>query len=220
MCFSSTASFTAAGVISVIGIFNITQIRTKRQVMLGIIPFHFAFHQFIEGLMWVNLQTHGSREMSLALGYLYTFLSGFVWPIWMPACLIPLEKEEKRKKWLYFFTFAGLVFSTYSYHLILKGGLEPRILGGHIDYTHMTLLYFLVYCLISITPFFIIKIPCAAYFKIFGTLLFASFLAGYIVSIRCAASIWCFFAAISSLFITSLLMNLNKSNNFNEIKSS
>jgi hypothetical protein len=208
MCFSAPASFIASVVVGSLGVWSSSLIHSRKQVGLGIIPFHFSLHQFIEGLMWLNLEGKGAREVSLALGYVYTFLSGFVWPIWMPACLIPLTTKHKRTLWG--FVFSGVIFASYSYYLILKGGLEPRIMGGHIDYTNMTLYYFIIYCFISITPFFLVQHPAAWVFKVFGVLLFSSFLAGYIIHIRCAASIWCFFAAISSIWILILLRELNK----------
>lgn len=210
MCFSAKASFTASTVLSLIGIIGMTRISSWRQVMFAIIPFHFATHQFIEGLIWQNLESNGSREAVLLLSYIYLFLSGFVWPIWMPACLIPMEQEKSRRKLLYLFVLAGVIFSTVSYSIVLHDGINPRILNAHIDYMPMTLYYFIIYCLISITPFFIIKSNASKYFKWFGFLLALSFLLGYLICVRCAASIWCFFAAISSIFVVLTMNNLKK----------
>jgi hypothetical protein len=55
MCFSATASFTAGATLSALGIATLTQIRSRRELLLGSFPLLFAIQQFIEGLVWLTI---------------------------------------------------------------------------------------------------------------------------------------------------------------------
>ena len=54
MCFSATASFTAAVTLSALGAATLTQIRSRRELLLGSVPLLFSIQQFSEGLVWLT----------------------------------------------------------------------------------------------------------------------------------------------------------------------
>jgi hypothetical protein len=206
MCFSTMASFTAAAALTAIGIGAALQVRSRSQVLLALIPFIFAFHQLIEGLQWINLQSCGCREMSLALGYIYMFIAGAFWPIWVPLSLLPLEKRHKTR--LLLLLCASTLFAIgYTFGSLHK--IDPRIVGCHLFYFQTSPAYILLYCALTAIPFFLISVPQARYFKIFGTLIFLTLGISAWISYQCALSIWCFFAAINSLWLIVVLKKLN-----------
>jgi hypothetical protein len=71
-------------------------------------------------------------------------------------------------------------------------------------------IFYVFYCLIAFVPFFIIKNEKHLYFKAFGVLILVSLGVSYIVSAVCAASVWCFFSALCSLFIVVILQKINQ----------
>lgn len=204
MCFSATASFSASAGLTLIGIIAATQMRSPKQILLGISPFLLAFQQFVEGMQWINLQSHGAKWISnlLGLGYL---LEASIWPIYIPLSLLPFEKSAKRRKWIWFFVFSGVIYSLVNIYNIFKREIVIQIINSHISYGNVSVISLIIYCSILIFPTFIINVDRSVYFKILGVLFASSFVFAYLVSEICAASVWCFFAAFCSIFVLVIL---------------
>jgi heme A synthase len=72
MCFSATASFSAAAVLGTVGVVALNKVKSKDQLMFASIPLLFGIQQAIEGLVWVSL-THSS-DVFLRQFFTYGFL--------------------------------------------------------------------------------------------------------------------------------------------------
>ncbi|WP_424324591.1 DUF6629 family protein, partial [Gordonia sp. (in: high G+C Gram-positive bacteria)] len=59
MCFSATASFVGAGVITAAGVATLALVRDVRQLPFASLPLLFGIHQALEGWTWLEL---GDRE--------------------------------------------------------------------------------------------------------------------------------------------------------------
>ncbi|KTD57119.1 hypothetical protein Lsai_1723 [Legionella sainthelensi] len=55
MCFSASASFTAAGVIAAVGICSLLKARTYPLFLFALTPLFFAVQQALEGIVWITL---------------------------------------------------------------------------------------------------------------------------------------------------------------------
>ena len=56
MCFSATASFSAAAVCGAIGVLTVRR-ASRPDLMLALIPVIFALHQAFEGVVWLTRRT-------------------------------------------------------------------------------------------------------------------------------------------------------------------
>ena len=54
MCFSASASFLAASLLLVTGIYALKKVKSKKQIPLALIPLFFAFQQAAEGVIWLS----------------------------------------------------------------------------------------------------------------------------------------------------------------------
>lgn len=52
MCFSAAANFVGSGVLGVVGVVTLTQVKHRRELLFAALPTLFAIHQFIEGFVW------------------------------------------------------------------------------------------------------------------------------------------------------------------------
>ena len=76
MCFSASASFTAAAVLVPIGIYGTHIARTtdqKAYAPLAMTPAFFGTQQFVEGLQWISLDNGGLEPLGTitARGFLF-----------------------------------------------------------------------------------------------------------------------------------------------------
>ncbi len=207
MCFSASASFTASIGLSLVGIIGLTQIKSRKQIPLAAVPFIFAFQQFIEGLLWINLQSEGSKSMSQLLGYIFMVVVGIVWPVFAPACFLPFADGTKAKRWLWALLCAATLGAIERVYFFYTTPLEPEIVNCHINYYPVPLTGFLMYAFVVLSPAFLIKMKNNIYPKIFGCAGLVLLFVAYGISEVCATSIWCFFGAVISVLALFTLRN-------------
>lgn len=213
MCFSATASFTAATVLTLIGAASIRTARKDRSLLaLACIPLFFALQQAGEGLVWLNL-AHGFETFTDIGKYIFMIFAYLVWPIWIPFALWQAEKTTWRKNLIVFFLLAGLCWSgIQAYNL---AGINPaaHIVNNSIQYTanyySQTALRYLTltYLLIVAIPAFVSSLRYIWFFGLFAILSAFFSLQYYRENFT---SIWCFFAAISSMILYFIIKNARK----------
>jgi hypothetical protein len=87
MCFSATASFSAASITAVIGVATLWQVKHRRELLLAAIPLIFAFQQAIEGALWLHLSAGSSGEAVAALSLSFlVFAKVLCQPTSRPRC--------------------------------------------------------------------------------------------------------------------------------------
>lgn len=224
MCFSSTASFTAAAGLSVMGLLSIHAAKKNRSMMpLAASPLFFAAQQACEGIVWVTMNTGDSTSLLHSIGmYSFLFFAAFWWPFWIPFTLYISEKKYLRKKLLSVIAtigtltgiimFAGWVFYT----------TGAKVINHHIDYPVsgypfnilnqcvaqlLSWLLSIGYCIATITPFFISSIK---YMWVMGIAVGTGLVIAAIFYYMAFPSVWCFFAAISSALLYVIVKKHNE----------
>lgn len=207
MCFSSQASFIAAGLLSIIGFISIQLSRSKKEYLLALTPLLFAIQQALEGLIWIFLPQHTCLATLPTYGYL--FFAFIFWPLWVPFIVINNEKGIWIKMALYTALAAGGLVSLFFARSLFIYGATATIAGNHISYTLGESLSFFMgaflncmYCIATVVPFFIARQPL---FWLFGSLLSISYVISFIFYYQSFGSVWCFFAALLSSLIVYII---------------
>lgn len=206
MCFSAEASFAASGVLVVAGAYCLHRCRGReaRYRPLAFMPLLFALQQFIEGLLWLDLGPGDpSRVASLSLFYLF-FAFG-VWPFYCPWIAYRFETgSTRRRRLLLAFVVAGAGVGTMVYLPLLLGttGFTTTVVNGSIAYETarpalQKQLYTLAYVIVTLTPF---MIASDRRLLVFSLLLLASMAVTMLFYAYAFFSVWCFVAALLSLF--------------------
>ncbi|MCX6779300.1 MAG: hypothetical protein NTU97_03655 [Candidatus Magasanikbacteria bacterium] len=199
MCFSSTASFTASGFLTVVGIATLAKTKQKKTLLIMIVPLIFAFQQLIEGLLWLSLK-NGS-EYSLPLTYLFLFFALFFWPIYIPFVALLLEPQKIRRRIILFFCFGGILVGILLFVSFLQKPEVVRVVNNCLFYANQSPYPFLLnylYILFTIGSGAISSRPIIKIISLFG--LTSALISWLIYSIN-FISVWCFFAAIMSVII-------------------
>lgn len=202
MCFSAGASFSAAGVLSVIGLLTVKKVHDKRLYPLSLIPLFFALQQFSEGIVWLALGNCISTAFILPASYFFIGIACITWPIYISIATLAYEKQIIRKRLLYIPFLIGLSLAAYAVFHLVYYEIQAQIIACHIFYsvkdTAFSYYFTIPYLLATILPFFISSIKKM---WILGLVFLISFIVSFFVYTTWLTSIWCFFAAIISMLL-------------------
>ncbi len=203
MCFSTEASFAAAAVIGTSGVIAYKKAGNNPIRAITIFPILFAFHQFVEGWVWLASLYESYAGLLKLSTYGFVFLAWVIWPVVIPYTLWRVEQRENRKKILLWMTrIGGVVVLVLIYFLFTKN-ITARIVDHSIIYdygghTSSSGWFRGIYVLLVTAPnvvssrskmWMLFVMNCITY------LVSRVYFAEHVVSV------WCFFAAASSVII-------------------
>ena len=207
MCFSASASFTAAAALTVIGVFAQKKVSNKRYILLASIPLFFALQQCAEGIVWVSFNRGITGVLPASAIYTFLFFAFLFWPVWIPLSFMLPEKNVLRRHLLIMSFWIGIALSLYLLAHMITTGAYAYPSNCHIVYQvgiHgsarwlVTVLYFLS----VVNPFFISSLKKSS---LIGLAITVAYSARYWFYYAALISVWCFFAAIISLSIVYII---------------
>ncbi|HBW58437.1 MAG TPA: hypothetical protein DEF27_11800 [Oscillatoriales bacterium UBA8482] len=213
MCFSATASFTASFSLSVLGTATLTQMTSKKQLLLASFPLLFAIQQFFEGIVWLNLEDKSSPLYFLGIYVFLVFATGF-WLILCPLSVYLLEDHPGRKKTILGITAIGTILGIYLVSCVVRQEVMATNNLGNLFY-NLNLLYNFkfpwfydickyLYLLVIIVPFLI---SSQRFLALFGILIILSFILADRFYQATFISVWCFLAAVISSVLLFIFLN-------------
>jgi hypothetical protein len=202
MCFSATASFTAAAATGAVGIACIRHCREKTLLPLAAIPLLFAAQQAVEGFLWLSLP--GGRFAPL-LANLFVASALVLWPPYIPAAVALAEPDGRRRRPFQLLLAAGAAAAVYTGADMARHPYAASLAAGRLCYINgspfpgwVLASYFAGTCLPPL-------LSSRKVLRLFGMLVMvglgvslASYYEGFL-------STWCFFAAAASLTILFLV---------------
>jgi hypothetical protein len=221
MCFSANASFATAGTLTVIGLLSVHAAKhNKKLIPLAASPLFFAAQQACEGFVWITLNNGDSTSfVHLAGMYGFLFFASAWWPIWIPFSLSLAEKISSRKTLLREAMHMGMITSLLLFISWTCYTTGAHIIDHHIDYPVANYPFGItnkciaqaaswiisaMYLIATIFPFFISSIT---HIRIAGIIISTGLIIAYIFYIAAFPSVWCFFAAISSIILYFVVKN-------------
>ncbi|WP_444894855.1 DUF6629 family protein [Microbulbifer sp. SSSA005] len=215
MCFSATASFGSAALLIVGGALCTTHAikNDKTYLLLAITPLLFALQQAIEGVVWIGYNEN-FISLTTKASILYLFFALFFWLTWIPIVAFSLETKKWKRIFFIMLIIVGFTFGLYLWiPILLETGprhlIKTSVCGHSLCYITSD------YSLFAITTGHIIYSLLGFLFLLSSNRIFIKFwalvmLLGVIVYFtqrETWVSTWCFFAAISTLWIYFLLKN-------------
>ncbi|WP_027420822.1 DUF6629 family protein [Crocinitomix catalasitica] len=203
MCFSTEASFAAAAVITTSGIIAYKKAGNNDIRFIAIFPIFFGFHQFIEGWVWLASLYYSFAGLLEVSTYGFIIFAWIIWPVVIPVTLWRVEHQPKRKKILFWMTMLGCAVTLVLSFFLLTKEITAEIVDHSIIYdygghTASSSWFRGIYVLIVTLPNLI-----SSRGKMW--MLFVMNMITYSISRvyfnEHVVSVWCFFAAISSIII-------------------
>ncbi len=97
MCFSATASFSAAIVIGSIGVATFQKCKHREMKILASVPFLFAMQQVAEGFVWLSFTQSKFHGLQPAATIAFLFFAWVLWPILIPLSVYQSEAKGKKR---------------------------------------------------------------------------------------------------------------------------
>ena len=204
MCFSATASFSAAAVTGTIGVLTLRMAAAKhdrRLLALAAFPLLFAAQQFVEGLIWLDLAAPEPGALRPILAHAFQGYAEIFWPIFAPLAAFLIEPQRVRRHLILLCLAIGVALSAYLLTKMLAHPYEASIGSGHIVYrndfrypTGIEIPY-----VVATTISLLLSSHRAV--QLLAVVILAGFAAAYISFHQSYISVWCFFAAAASVLV-------------------
>ena len=216
MCFSASASFTAAAFLIPAGIYCAYSVRVLNRnhyMLLALVPFFFGVQQAIEGGVWLTMNA-GAEFWIRFFSVGFVFFSHFFWPFWIPLAAYILARNAKRpRRWVEvaFCIVGGVLGLLFFLPMILHPDMvQTKMCANSLQYSGNSILSAIVttsvakwiYIVIIIVPLLIARDIAV---KILGVLIFISVMATYAFYSYAFNSVWCFFSAVISMYIVYII---------------
>ncbi|UCB43341.1 MAG: hypothetical protein JSV77_01455 [Dehalococcoidales bacterium] len=200
MCFSATASFVASGALVTSGVAIARIPKPKSAVPLSMFPVIFAILQFFEGLLWLNHRGFIADNYRSIAVYAFLLIAFVLWPIFVPFSVYILESGRIRRVIILLCQFAGMCAGLTNLVIIIRGPIDALVVGHSFAYViNIPDIISALYLISIIIPFLVSGNKGLVIFG--ATLAASSVTAGFLASTGTFPSVWCFFAAILSLFL-------------------
>lgn len=201
MCFSVQADLVAGIALLPVAAVSLREVRHVRELPFAALPLLFALHQLVEAVVWAGVEGHVSASTQHAAAMAYLIFAFPVLPILMPTAVLLLEPRGSRLR-VAPFVALGAAVATYFALAVLTGPVEvvvhPHALG-YVAHLENGVLWTGLYIVAVIGPSLL-----SGYRSIvaFGVLNLVGLAVVALVYAEAFASVWCVYAAISSIFIT------------------
>jgi hypothetical protein len=201
MCFSATASFSAAALL--LGLGGVAACRTRRPAELpyALIPFWFGVQQLLEGALWLGVDQPQQACLNSLLTQGFSAFSQVVWPLYIPLAVWLLEPPGGRRHAVAAISLGGAAVSLYLLWYLVQVPAVAQVSGHHIAYIFphfhqplATALYLAGACVSPLLSRFVRV-------RWFGLLATLSLLVTALFYAQWFISVWCFFCAVLSSVI-------------------
>lgn len=133
MCFSPEVDLVTGVVIVAIGADAVRHVDRRSQLPLALLPMVLGMHQLVESVVWWGLEGRISDGVWQVARWLYLSIAFGLVPVWVPLAVGALEGHlmAQRTRWL---TALGVVVAAMLMTGVIRGPIDSRIEGHHIDY--------------------------------------------------------------------------------------
>jgi hypothetical protein len=198
MCFSATASFTAAAITGVLGLVTLSRVTHRAELPLAAVPLIFALQQTLEGCLWLVLDDGFAPGLAgpLTLGFL--LLAEVWWPIFVPIAVYLAEPDAGRRRLMLAPLALGVVAGMVLLWGILTHSHRAEVIDEHIVYVSEQPYPFLLNAAYFIGTVLPPLLSSRRTIAVLGLIVLVGAAVAYIAYWQAFVSVWCFFAAAAS----------------------
>lgn len=204
MCFSAPASFAAAAIAGGIGVASLwTAARRCDPALLPIatFPVLFAAQQLVEGLLWLDLAQPEPGSCRPVLVHAFLGYAEIFWPVFAPLAALVIEPERWRRRLILICLAVGMALSTYLLIKMIGDPYSASAATGHIVYrNNATYLKGIEFPYVLATTISLL-LSSHRTIQLLAGIILGGFAVAYWSYYQSYISVWCFFAAVSSVLV-------------------
>jgi len=210
MCLSPQVDVVAGLVMSVVAVDAVRHCHSPRLVGLAALPAIFAVHTFTSAVVWLGLQGHVSTSSLDTATAFYLAVAFVLLPVYVPVAILLIEPPGWRRAALVALTAAG-AYASFDFLVGLVSGRASAVAcDSYIDFN--------VVSTSSYSAVLYVAATCGALLLSGQRILFVWGLTNVVVVgalswgvSRGVPSLWCFWAACTSILIAVFLRRLDRS---------
>ena len=204
MCFSATASFSAAAVIGGVGVATLRQATPKhdpRLIPLAAFPLLFSLQQIAEGFLWLDLAEPEPGALRGLLVHAFQGYAEVFWPAFAPFATWLIEPDRLRRSLIALCLAIGVALSIYLLAMMIAHPYEAFAAGGHIVYRndHRYPAGIEVPYVVATTISLLLSSHQDV--RLLAFVILIGFGVAYLSFHQAYISVWCFFAALASVLV-------------------
>jgi hypothetical protein len=211
MCFSAEADLVTGIVVGAVGIDALRHVRNRHQIPLAATPLLLAAHQIDESFVWWGL--HGQVSFPVEHAAIYVFLAvAFVLPFWVPFAMLGVETKVHRRQLMKGFLAVGALTSVALLAAIIGGPVGASIDGSHIAYTANINYPEILIALYIVATCGSCLVASSRWLVLLGLANLLAVIALGWITFTGFTSLWCAWAALTSIAIAIYLRRSGRSN--------
>ena len=203
MCFSAEASFLSGAALAISG--GVMWRRTPRNELrwIAVIPLFFALQQIAEGVVWLHLHPWFERTvLSWSARTIYLLFAYVVWLVYLPLAMWRLERIQWRRWLCLFFCLGAIPGAIQNTIGIVSAEWTPSVMCHSVDYLDTKPSDQITYGVVVFVPLLVSSLPQMRLYSITALLFYGL---SYLFYLETFTSVWCFFAAVSSILIYQVI---------------
>ncbi len=204
MCFSATASFSAAAVIGGIGAVTIWKTARPgyaRLLPFATIPLLLAAQQITEGFLWLEIVKPVAGTYRPILIHGFIGYAEIFWPVFAPFAAFLIEPVALRRRMILACLVCGVILSAYLLSVMIAHPYHASIHEDGIVYRNGYPYPWVMWPVYVITTTASFSLSSYREVRIYSRVLFIGLAAAAIFYNRAYVSVWCFFAAVASTLV-------------------
>lgn len=202
MCLSPEADLVGGLVLGVVGLDALRHVRRRHDhLAFAALPLLFGAHQFTEAFVWWGLRDQVPTAVEQAATWIYLLFAFVVLPVYVPAAIRALEPVGRRRNLMTAFIGLGAVVAAVLLTAMIRGPVTAHLGEDHVAYQTDLRAGFVI------TTGYVVA-TCGAtllsgyrWIAAFGVVNLIAVAALAQLTIDGFASLWCGWAALTSLVI-------------------
>ena len=184
-----------------IGVATLSEVKDRRELLLGAVPCLFALHEFIEGFVWLGLDGTLSPQVAHNAGAAFMLYAQGILPFLLPFAVFLIEPTKRLRKRMMGFVILGGVLALYLMWGLIAYPLQISDQSHSVVYINVitnTTLVAILYVVATCGALFFSgfrKLVLLGWFNLAG-LLVVMFMKRYAFT-----SVWCAYAAVLSVVV-------------------
>jgi hypothetical protein len=204
MCFSASASFTAAAIAGSIGAVTLwTAAKQDNRALLPIAAFPalFAAQQAVEGLLWLDLAQPEPGTCRPFLTHAFVAYAEIFWPIFAPLAAWLIEPVQWRRRLIGICLAVGVALSSYLLWEMLGSPYTASAGTGHIVYRNSNAYPRGIEIPYVLATTISLLLSSHRMIQLLALIILGGFAFAWWSYHQSYISVWCFFAAVSSVLV-------------------
>ena len=204
MCFSATASFTAAAVAGSIGtvtLLKAAKLRDPALLPIAAFPVLFALQQTVEGFLWLDLARPEPGACRPFLTHAFLGYAEIFWPLFAPVAAWLIEPNLRRRRLIALCVLTGAAVSTYLLVKMLGNPYTASAATGHIVYSNGVTYPRGIEIPYVLATTISLLLSSHRLIQLLAIVILGGFAVAWWSYHQSYISVWCFFAAVSSVIV-------------------